>query len=77
MDHRSVVNYSYIITTVARLMQSPSVVDSSTGKIPEKASRWDLTRTEACGGRKNILGGSVLVPDFGEFIELKLGQTEE
>jgi hypothetical protein len=47
-----VVNYSYIIGRAARLMKKPSMIDSPSGRVPEKASRWDRGRTEACGGRK-------------------------
>ena len=28
----------------------PSVIDSPSGRSPEKAPRWDLTGTEGCGG---------------------------
>src|SRR3989337_1803692 len=52
MDRRSVVNYSHIIGRVARLMKKPFVIDSPSGRVPEKASRWDRGRTEACGGGK-------------------------
>jgi hypothetical protein len=31
------------------------MIESPSGKVPEKAPRWDLTGTEACGGRKSIL----------------------
>ena len=30
----------------------PSVIESPSGRLPEKAPRWDLTGTEASGGRK-------------------------
>ena len=30
----------------------PSMIESPSGRVPEKASRWDLTRSETCGGRK-------------------------
>ena len=30
----------------------PSVIESASGRVPEKAARWDLTGTEACGGGK-------------------------
>ena len=46
------VNYSHIIGRAARLMQRPSVIESPSGRLPEKAPRWDLTGTEACGGGK-------------------------
>ena len=28
------------------------MIESPSGGVPEKAPRWDLTRTEACGGGK-------------------------
>src|SRR3989337_738038 len=30
----------------------PSVIESPSGRSPEKAPRWDLMGTEACGGGK-------------------------
>ena len=39
----------------------PSVIDSPSGRVPEKASKWDRGRTEACGSEKVIRGGSLLV----------------
>ena len=30
------------------------MIDSPSGGVPEKASRWDLSRTETCGGGKSI-----------------------
>jgi hypothetical protein len=39
----------------------PSVIDSPSGRVPEKASRWDRGRTETCGGEKVTSGGSLLV----------------
>src|SRR3989337_2127582 len=33
-------------------MKKPSVIDSPSGRVPKKASRWDHRRTEACGGGK-------------------------
>ena len=45
-------------------MQKPSVTDSPSGGVPEKASRCDRRRTETCGGRKSILGHSLLVSRF-------------
>ena len=61
---RSVVNYSHIIGRAARLMKKPSVIDSPSGRVPEKASRWDRGRTEACGGRKVFSSGSQLVLEY-------------
>ena len=34
------------------LMQKPSVIVSPSGRLPEKAPRWDLMGTEGCGGGK-------------------------
>ena len=31
-----------------------SVIDSPSGRLPEKAPRWDLTGTEGCGGGKVV-----------------------
>ena len=31
-----------------------SVIDSPSGRSPEKAPRWDLTGTEGCGGGKVV-----------------------
>ena len=50
------VNYSHIISRVARLMYKPSVIESPSGRVPEKAPRWDLTRIEACGDEKVFFG---------------------
>ena len=36
------------------LMQKPSMIDSPSGRSPEKAPRWDLTGTEGCGGGKEV-----------------------
>ena len=46
------VNYSHIIGRAARLMKKPSVIDSPSGRVPEKASKWDRKRTEAYGGTR-------------------------
>ena len=58
------------------MMQTPSVISSPSGRVPEKASTWDRRRTEACGGGKSVSGGSLGVPGISEFIEVELGQTE-
>jgi hypothetical protein len=34
------------------LTKKPFVIDSPSGRVPEKASRWDRGRTEACGSGK-------------------------
>ena len=31
------------------------MIESPSGRVPEKAPRWDLTGTEACGGGKVFL----------------------
>src|SRR3989337_847305 len=33
----------------------PSVIESPSGRMPEKAPRWDLTGTEGCIGGKVVL----------------------
>ena len=71
------VNYSRIIGRVARLMQSPSVIDSPSGGVPEKASKWDLLRTETSGGGKSISWTPLLVSRFSEFIVVELGQKRQ
>ena len=65
------VNYSHIIGRAARLMKKPSVIDSPSDRVPEKASRWDRGRTEACGGRKVFSSVSLV---YWEFIALELDQ---
>jgi len=42
----------------------PSVIESPSGRLPEKAPRWDLTGTEASGGGK-VFSWLVLV--LGEY----------
>jgi hypothetical protein len=42
-------------------MKNTSVIDSPTGILPKKASRWDRGRTETCGGGKSVSGGTLLV----------------
>ena len=58
------VNYSHIIRRAARLMKKPSVIDSPSGRVPEKASRWDRGRTEACGSGKVFSSGSLMVSEY-------------
>jgi hypothetical protein len=53
------------------------VIESPSGRVPEKVPRWDLEETETCGGGKSVLAGSLLVSLFREFIGLELGQTEQ
>lgn len=40
--YRSVVNYSRFIKRAIDLMQKPSVIESPSGRVPEKVPRWDL-----------------------------------
>ena len=40
------------------------MIDSPSGGVPEKAPRWDLSRTETCGGGKGILWTPLRVSDF-------------
>src|SRR3989337_3364864 len=58
------VNYSHIIGRAARLMKKPSVIDSPSGRVLEKASRWDRGRTEACGGGRVFSFGSLMVFEY-------------
>ena len=46
------VNYSRFIGREIELMYKPSVIESPSGRVLEKAPRWDLTGTEGCGGGK-------------------------
>jgi hypothetical protein len=59
------VNYSHIIGRAARLMKKPSVIDSPSGRVPKKASRWDHRRTQACGGGKVFSSVSGILVIFG------------
>ena len=74
---RSVVNYSHIIVRVARLMKRPSVIDLPSGRVPERRCRWPPVGTETCGGGKSISWTPCWFPNFREFIEVELGQTEQ
>ena len=40
------------------------MIDSPSGGVPKKAPRWDLSRTETCGGGKSISWTSLRVFDF-------------
>ena len=40
------------------------MIDSPSGGVPEKASRWDISRTEACGGGKSISWTPLMVSRF-------------
>ena len=37
------VNYSHFIGRAIELMYKPSVIESPSGRMPEKAPQWDLT----------------------------------
>ena len=52
MARRSEVNYSYFIGRAIELMYMPSVIESPSGRMLEKAPRRDLTGTEGCGSGK-------------------------
>jgi hypothetical protein len=71
-----VVNYSCIIETAARMMLSPFVIVSPSGRVQEKASRWDLVVLELAAAKKVFYGLPCWFHDFREFIEAGLGQTE-
>ena len=45
-------------------MYKPSVIDSSSGRLPEKASRWDRGRTETYGSGKGILHGTLMYWEY-------------
>ena len=57
-------------------MQSPSMIDSPSGGVPEKASRWDLSGTEIAAAEKVFRGLPWGFLIFSEFIVEELGQTE-
>ena len=59
------------------LMYKPSVIDPPSDRMPEKAPRWDLTRTEACSSGKSMLGGSLLVSEFWRIYRAGIRSTEE
>ena len=40
------------------------MIDSPSGGVPEKASRWDLSRIETCGSGKSISWTLLRVSDF-------------
>ena len=40
------------------------MIDSPSGRVPEKASRWDRGRTETCGGGKFVSSGSLGVLEY-------------
>ena len=54
MDPKVCDKLLHIIREAMVLMYKPSVIESPSGKMPEKAPRWDLTGTEGCGGGKVV-----------------------
>ena len=46
------------------LMQKPSMIDSPSGRAPEKAPRWDLTGTEGCGGGNRVLAPCLMFSGY-------------
>ena len=58
---RSMVNYSCFIGRAIGLMQKPSMIESSSGRAPKKAPRWDLKGSEGCGRGKVFLWMPILV----------------
>ena len=55
------------------MMKNPSVIDSPSGRVPEKASRWDLVVLELAAVEKLFRGLLYWFHDFREFIEAELG----
>ena len=53
-----------------------SMIEYPSGSVPEKAPRWDLTRTEACDGRKSVRVALYWFGNIWESIEVELGQME-
>ena len=51
------------------------MIDPPSGRVSEKASRWDRGRTEACDGGKSVSGGSLLDWGFCGFIEVEVDQN--
>ena len=51
------------------------MVDSLSGKLPEKATRWELVVLELAAAGK-VFCGLCWFHNFGEFIEAELGQIE-
>ena len=52
------------------MMYKLSMVDPPCDKVPEKASRWDCGRTEACVDEKSVSGGSLV---YWEYLEIYRG----
>ena len=58
------LNYSHIIGEAMVLMYKPFVIDSPSGRAPEKAPRWNLTGTEGCGGGNRVSWCSSMVSGY-------------
>ena len=52
------------------MMKIPSVIVDPSGRVPEKASRWNHGRKETCDGGKSISGGS---PMYWEYLGIYRG----
>ena len=50
------------------------MIDFPSGRVLEKASRWDCRRAETCGGGKSVSGGSLVFGNIGEFTDVELRQ---
>jgi hypothetical protein len=74
--HRSVVNYSLIIGGQQGWWRAPSVIESPSCRVSEKASRWDLMVLELAAEEKVFRGLLYWFHDFREFIDAELGQTD-
>ena len=57
-------------------MKNPSVIVSPSGRVLEKASRWDLMVLELAAAEKVFRGLLYWFHDFREFIEIELGKTK-
>jgi hypothetical protein len=65
-----VVNYSHIIGRAGKVDVEALRVESPFGGVPEKVSRWDLAKTETCGGGKVFFVCPLV---YWVFIEEKIG----
>ena len=54
----------------------PSVIDSPSGRVPEKASRWIVKEQRFAAAERFFLLALWGFPNICEFIEVELGQTE-
>ena len=58
------------------MMKNPSVINSPSGRVPKKASRWDLSGTEGYDGGKSVSWTPPRVSGWSHYIARELGQTE-